>query len=292
MRAYSAGERQIIIEVAGSISDAAGRINDDRLGFCGDTLWVLDGATDVSAAKLLPGGSDAAWIAEAFSQALDALIPEFDGTLYRLAERATMRVAAAFEREKLASPANRGLRPSAAGLLLRLRHGWAETLSMGDCELLVSLPGEPARLAGADPLRLGDRGAIARVRGFAQARGLSWRDAREALRPSLSQGRARMNLPGGYAVFSLDMPPEALVRQDRFPVPPGTRILMMSDGFARLREVFHAYTEASLLEAAFGKGLAALLGELRALEAEDSGCEQFARMKARDDASALLVTIR
>lgn len=282
---FEAAQQLRILE---TVSDPGGAINDDRVGFAGDTLWVLDGATDNCPARLLPGQSDAAWIAEAFSQALHDLAPGFEGPLFDLAAVATERVAKAFAAESLLSPPDRSHHPSAAGLILRLRNGMAEMLGMGDCVALIKRPGEQTRLCGADPDRLGDRKAIARVRQFAAEQGLSWEEARARSQPESSRGRAKMNVPGGYSVFSIDMAPESLVHQERVEMPKGTRLLVMSDGFARLDEIFGVYSREALLDAAFAKGLQALTHELRALEDGDSACDRFPRMKARDDASALL----
>jgi hypothetical protein len=69
-------------------------------------------------------------------------------------------------------------------------------------------------------------------------------------------------------------------------------ILIASDGFFRLVNVFGAYDESKLLAAALhGKGLAALYTELREREAEDPTCRRHPRLKFMDDASAVLVRI-
>lgn len=280
------------LEILEAISEAGGAINDDRIGNSGDALWVLDGATDQSREKLLPGGSDAAWIADAFSAAFLDLAPGFSGSLFELAEGATARVAARFEAEKLRPPAGRGFHPSAAGLLLRVRNGWAEVLGMGDSVLLASIPGAPVRLTGTDPARLGDRKAIERIARFAAETGLSWVQARDELhKRSAGVARAKMNLPGGYSVFSIDMPPRELVSEDHFPAPPGSLFLAMTDGFARLFDTFNAYTIESIMKAAARKSLAALAQELRAIETSDAECARFPRMKAVDDASAILARV-
>ncbi len=279
------------LEIADAVSDPGGAVNDDRVGFAADTLWVLDGATDQCADKLLPGGSDAAWLADAFSTAFADLAPGHPGSLLALAEDATRRVSQAFDSARIKPAPLRGFRPSAAGLLLRLRDGTLEILSMGDCVLVIAKPGEPGVLCGVDPTRLGDRDAIARVTRHAEQHGLSWMAARESLHAKSSGGRARMNLPGGYSVFSLDMPPPDLVHHEHIAAPSGTRLLAMTDGFARLEESFSRYTHDELLNAAFGKGLPAMVEELRALEAADPDCANHPRMKPRDDASAILAQL-
>ena len=53
-----------------SVSVASGALNEDRIGQASGLAWVIDGATDVAAERLLPGGSDAAWLAEALDAEL------------------------------------------------------------------------------------------------------------------------------------------------------------------------------------------------------------------------------
>jgi hypothetical protein len=276
------------LEIVEVLSDGAGPINDDRAGFTGSTCWVIDGATDTSAEKLLPGSSDAAWIAERFSQSFDKLAQFREKPLIDLVREATADVARAFEAERIRLPLDRSRHPSAAACIFRLREGIIEVLGMGDSQLLYSAPGEAVRLCGARRDQLGDRRAIARVRAHAAEHNLTWNGARAALHPQMSRGRARMNTPGGYAVLSIDMAPDDLITQERLIVAKGARFLLMTDGFARLSEVFAAYSDESLVEAAFEKGLRALCDELRALERADRQCERVPRMKPHDDASAVL----
>lgn len=276
------------LEIVEVLSDGAGPINDDRAGFSGSTCWVIDGATDTSAEKLLPGGSDAAWLAERFSESFAKLAQKSEHSLADLVRDATALVARSFEAEHIRPPADRSRHPSAAACILRLRNGIGEVLGMGDSQLLYSAPGEAVRLCGARREQLGDRRAIARIRAHAAEHNLTWNGARAALHPQMSRGRARMNIPGGYAVLSIDMAPDDLITQERLIVPKGARFLLMTDGFARLSEVFAAYTDESLLEAAFQRGLRALCDELRALENADAECERVPRMKPHDDASAVL----
>jgi hypothetical protein len=63
---------------------------------------------------------------------------------------------------------------------------------------------------------------------------------------------------------------------------------LATDGFTRLYETFSVYSEESLLDAAFQKGLAALVDELRQLERSDAACERFPRVKPYDDTTAVL----
>jgi hypothetical protein len=74
-------------------------------------------------------------------------------------------------------------------------------------------------------------------------------------------------------------------------VAPGTHVLMLSDGFYRLVDHYHLYSDESLLTAAVEDGLQVLAQRLRRLEDEDAECRVYPRLKPRDDASALLLVV-
>ena len=276
------------LSVVESISVPAGAVNDDRAGYAGGCVWVIDGATDCSAEKYLPGQSDAAWLAEKFHGQLQSSAADAGVPLQELLQRITQSVHDDFHREKFREPAGREHLPSAAALIGRVEAGRLEVVSLGDCQLFVAQPGGRARLCGADRSRLGDKAAIARIRAAMREHNLDWRSAVTKLKPISGEGRRMMNVPGGYAVLSIDMPPASLIHQEAIPLEPGARLLLATDGFTRLYEVFAAYSEETLLEAAFSKGLAALVAELRMLESADAACETAPRIKPRDDATAIL----
>ncbi len=130
--------------------------------------------------------------------------------------------------------------------------------------------------------------AIGRIQAAMQEHNLDWLAARSMLKPRSDAGRVMMNVPGGYGVLSIDMTPPGLIHREAIPLERGARLLLATDGFARLYEVFDAYSEATLLDAAFEKGLAALIKELRTLEDRDAACDKAPRLKPRDDATAVL----
>ena len=279
------------ISVVEVLSEPAGTVNDDRAGFIGSCAWVIDGATDCSQEKYLPGESDAAWLADQFHVGFLRRGFATDVTLTDIIADTTAYVRTLFERERIRELTDRGHQPSAAALIARLRNGFLETASLGDCQLFVAEPGQRAKLSGVDRSRLGDRSAIARTQRAMDEHSLDFVSARAKLKPGSSDGRRLMNKPGGYGVLSIDMAPCNLIQQEQIPLESGSRLLLASDGFARLYEVFDAYSEETLLDAAFDKGLAALMAQLRKLEHADPACTTAPRLKPRDDATALLALV-
>lgn len=275
------------------ISDPSGAINDDRVGHRGNLAWVIDGATDVLEARILPGGSDAAWFAETLSLAFDDLGDTGDRPLTDVLADVTSRLARSFSASALRAPRHIHEHPSAAGILVRLRGDALDYLSLADCQLVLRRPSEEPVVLGVDPeLEAGDRRTVADMRQFqAETGSRHWRDARAHMLPRIREKRGRLNQANGYGVFSITVPPPDLIRHGTVAAPKGTRLLLASDGFTRLADVFARCRAADLLGLACEQGLTAMLAELRSLEEADGQCLAHPRTKPKDDASAILLEI-
>lgn len=293
-----------MMRVMDAASDAAGRVNEDAFGTVGGqaggqaggvrgAAWVLDGATGLAEREIAPGGSDAAWYAARLSAALGRLSLGA-GEPAAVFRAAIEEVAEAWAELSGAAPGAPGgppahALPSAAGAWVR----WsgpglpAEVASIGDCRALWRpLGGRASVLAGPPP---GADAWLDDAVREAQARGLPGPDEiREALAPLLRRVRAGMNAPGGYWI--LGVVPDAADRMDRARVPDGPgHLLLATDGFYRLVDAYGALDEDGLVAACVERGLAAVLAELRAIEAADPDCRRHPRFKPRDDATAVLL---
>jgi hypothetical protein len=65
--------------------------------------------------------------------------------------------------------------------------------------------------------------------------------------------------------------------------------LTFSDGFYRLVNIFKPMTPVDLVQRTFAKGLPELYSQLRTFEMADAACTYHRRIRAHDDASAILV---
>ena len=90
--------------------------------------------------------------------------------------------------------------------------------------------------------------------------------------------------PGGRH-YQLLQPPA------RIRVAPGTRLLLATDGFMRLTDLFARYSWDELFDLAARDGLSALVDELRQMEVADGDCLHVPRTKPHDDASAILLEV-
>jgi serine/threonine protein phosphatase PrpC len=264
------------------------KTNEDAFGQDERAAAVIDGATPLGDG-LMPGPSDAAWIAQFGARRLMARLREGDGA--RKALRATLGDAQkSFEALRRHEPQEVWQTPCASMMLAVPNEEGLEFLWYGDCAALV------ARSAGDAAVTIvgetfDKRAAEAqRARALAKEKNLSPSLSRPEFIDALRAVRNRIN-SGGNWLFSPDVKAAAHASRRVMKMAPETILLLATDGFLALASDYGAYSADSLMAAAMSRGLAALGEELRAIEAGDSGGDKFPRFKKSDDATALLLKI-
>lgn len=264
------------------------KANEDAFGHDANAAVVIDGATPLGDG-LMPGPSDAAWIAQFGARRLMAHLRDGDGA--RKALRAALADAQkSFEALRRHPPEEMWQTPCASMMLAVPVAGGVEFLWFGDCAAVVKQGDAPVTVVGesfdkraAEAQRAQ---ALAKEKNLSPAAGLSRAEFIEALRGS----RNRIN-SGDTWLFSPDVKAASHVARRVVKLVPGSTLLLTSDGFLALASDYGACSADSLMAAAMSKGLKALGEELRAIEAGDAGGDRFPRFKKSDDATALLLRL-
>ena len=92
-------------------------------------------------------------------------------------------------------------------------------------------------------------------------------------------------------VFGIDPACAANARVQAVALAWPAYVLLATDGFSSLVDVYAAHTPESLMAEAHTSGLAALAMQLRAIEATDPSGGAFPRWKTSDDATAVLLRL-
>jgi hypothetical protein len=271
-----------------SLPGDAAKPNEDAFAHDAAAAVVLDGATPLGDG-LMPGPSDAAWIAQFGARRLLAHLR--DGAGARKALRGTLAdTQKSFEALRRHVPEEMWQTPCASMMLAVAAEDSVEFLSFGDCAALVQPEGGAVMVVGetfdkraAEAKRAQ---AIAKEKNLSPASGLSRPEFIGALRAT----RNRVN-SGSYWLFSPDAKAASHAARRIVKTAPGTTLLLASDGFLALASDYGAYGADSLMRAAMKKGLKALGEELRTIEAGDTGGDKFPRFKKSDDATALLLKV-
>ena len=252
---------------------------------------VIDGATPLGE-SLMPGPSDAAWIAQFGARRLMAHLKDGEGA--RKALRATLAdTQKSFEALRRHDPEEMWQTPCASMMAVVPGEKGLEFLWYGDCAALVARSagdkavtavGETFDKRAAEAERAQ---ALAKEKNLSPAAGLS----RAEFLGSLRASRNRINSGDASLHIALKGKRAAHVSRRVMKVDPGSNVLLATDGFLALASDYGAYSADSLMAAALDKGLGALGRELRAIEAGDADGDKFPRFKKSDDATALLLKL-
>ena len=277
-----------VLEDSLSLPGDPAKANEDAFAHGDQAAVVIDGATPLGEG-LMPGPSDAQWIAQFGARRLMAHLREGEGP--RKALRAALADAQkSFEALRRHEPEEMWQTPCASMMLAVPGTSGLEFLWYGDCAALmkqgdaaVTVVGETMDKRAAEAQRAQN---IAQEKKLPPASALSRPEFITALRAS----RNRINSAGNW-LFSPDVKAAAHVSRRSLKVAGGSALLLATDGFLALASDYGADSADGLMAAALDKGLAALGAELRAIEAQDSSGDRFPRFKKSDDATALLLRI-
>jgi len=263
--------------------------NDDAWGQADGAAVVLDGATSLCE-PLLPGGSDAAWIARFGARRL--LAHAGGGAAPREALRAALGDAEkSFAGLRRRPPKEPYENPYASMMFVAATGTGFDAMWFGDCAALVKRPDAPLEIVGeafakraAEARRVA---MLAKAKGMAPAAGFNRPEFLSALRAA----RNTVNTERGGWLFGPDAQAADRAAQMNVTACGGTIVMLASDGFLALASDYERYAAEDLLEAAMARGLEAIGQELRAIEEKDPEGRRFARFKKSDDATAVLLRL-
>lgn len=274
------------IETLSMPGDAA-KANEDSLILDTGFVAVFDGSTGLGD-PLLPGPSDAHWIAHFGARRLAAHMRE-GAPLREALRRAAADAEHSYQGLRRRAPEARYEWPFAALMAVCPAAGMLDAMWLGDCAALLRAPDGSVRMIG-DTLaaRASERARAAAVSGGDAPAGPG---IRARFLPALRVARNQVNTAKGGWLFGPDPACASHAASACATAAPGTLVLLATDGFLALVSDYGRYTPATLMEAASAKGLAALGRELRAIEAGDPQGTTYPRFKASDDATAVLLRI-
>jgi len=285
------------LTLLGAVTAPGSRTNEDACatwsGLNAQAAWVLDGVTGINEQALLPGPTDAAWFVTQAQEILPRLLASgAEQPIHSLLSKLVADLAAVQSRSWLDGMSEQhGETPAASFALVRRMDADIEIARLGDCPVLLEMQDGRVLLLD-DPvltdieLNLKRQILALRARGVHDASSIF-----QEMLPSLRATRRRRNQPDGYGVLCADDACLNLLQLDRLPAKDIRHLLLLSDGYYRLVDVYDRYDDSGLLHATIRRGPPEMLAELRAIEADDPMGDRHPRLKMADDATALLLAV-
>jgi serine/threonine protein phosphatase PrpC len=262
-----------------SIAGDASKANDDRTGAGHAHGWVIDGATDLGEPGLLGNRGGAAWIA---AEADRAFAAADGGSIEQACRTVFERVAAAFTEQQTREPETWEL-PSASFLAIAVADNVVDCAWLGDCAALLIRDGHATRIGPQRDIR-DDETDLARS---VAHHGLG--SAKRAA-PVLDVLRTARSRPERQ-VLGIDPAGAEQIYYSSQPCVAGDELLLMSDGFIAITDLYRLIDQDSLLGLLAEDGLTGIAARLRAAEADDAECARWPRFKQGDDATAIWLRI-
>jgi hypothetical protein len=263
------------ISLAGDVAKA----NDDRTGAGEAHAWVIDGATDLGDPGLLGGRGGAAWIAAEADRAF-AAAP--DGTIEAICRAVFQQVAARFSDVRTRSPEPWEI-PSAAFLAVAVADNVLDCGWLGDCPGLLIRDGHAVSI-GPQPDVRDDEGALARS---VAHHGLGSLRRTAPVLDTLRIARANP----ARRILGVDPAGADHILYSSQPCVAGDDLLLMTDGFAAVLDLYRVLDRAAVPDLLAAEGLPGIAARLREAEAGDADCRRWPRFKRGDDATALWLRV-
>ena len=265
--------------------------NEDICGVSGDWAWVIDTSIFPGTTPVMHEKSDAAWLARFADERLSNLAPQAEdgATLLRHVmeeARTAYRAVAPAERHD-----DFVAWPLGAMTLVCRRGSVLDVWTFGDTTAYVRQPdGAVATLGDAPGLRDAESSMAAELMRQAGSRPtailgepvfLAWLGERR-------ERQRRSGIPAAILSFNPDAADR--LRHETAPCENDTVILLASDGFSALVDLYGALDAGAVMEAALTSGLEPLVKLARKIESEqDPDGRLYPRFKASDDTTAILL---
>lgn len=260
--------------------------NEDRVGYASCVAWAIDGSSTLEPVKGALSSDPVA--TRSLVDRVDQCLQRNDPAWHR---RGAVAILNDVLRTVVPGEGRRGVQvPSCAIGIVTLGEEWIECAILGDITIVVQGEGFTHVLTDQriEPF---EQESIQALQG-ALGRGCSYEQAWQVVQPVLRRHRQELrNRPGGYWLIADDPEAGRYAVVERIPVEGIRRLLLATDGFARVVRPFGVTPswEDLVKGSAASSGLAHIVERLRNLEASDPECRTYPRLKVSDDVGALLL---
>ena len=264
------------------LSKAGGSVNEDAVGAGENYLFVIDGATALTASSQ---ANSAAWLARETAAALHRQLSDVSKTIPEIMRNIVRELCTKWE----ADPADG---PSAGIAIFRLNGDKIEYFGLGDCSVSVKFKNGGFETREEENLARLDRIALDKMCALRAQTGCSAKEARSAINETLIEHRELKNTPRGYWCLDLTGEGIAHARLAFFAAEEVKSLFLCSDGFAQLCGFQAVESLPALHDLSEREGLETLFQKLYELQEQDVELLVLPRFKLRDDTSAVLANVK
>jgi len=255
--------------------------NEDGCYADGALAFVMDGASGLSPFRISDHASDAAWYTDTLKHAVLKYrnLPELKDVLRCALDEVNTRYRQ-FEGFSQITDF-----PSAVIAMARVKKQDIQFLVLGDCICLLETKDNKILRIADERLQAFDQKALRYGMERCQKEHLDFCDARPFYQKILVENRRMKNKEGGYYCLSDQSIGIEHAYTAQYPLSELNSMILMSDGFAQLIDLFHLYEDTTIFSAIREKKTTTLMQELKDAQEKDRKSNQYPRFSFRDDAT-------
>lgn len=273
-----------------SCSVIGNQVNEDYVAVGRTYSVLLDGASGINGARVLPGhsGSDAQW----FSHFVGGRVCEYLDASHGIVE--SIRLAVEDSRDFIGEYGvtdNEVLFPSSTLVAVALAGDAINIVSLGDSPVFIGLKDGSLVTMSDERIAELDQAAVDAMVDRSLGSAMTGVQKRAAVNDILLENRQLKNKPDGYWI--LDPTGVALEHLNVMQLPVGDvdYVCAMSDGYERAFDLFGLADPASFLATATRESFDELIVRLRTEENMDPDFDRYPRLKLYDDASYFMLRL-
>jgi hypothetical protein len=266
------------------------KANEDSFGTSDDWAWVIDTSIFPGTPPIMNEVSDATWLARFATERLSDLAARaYDGDGVALLRHVMEEARVAFLAKATDERLDPITWPLGAMTLVHREGSKLDVWTFADTTAFLRRPDGSVQTIGEAPeLRIYESAKAAEL---LRTSGATPKTIFETpvFQAWLTERRQRKQ-GSGPALLGLDPTAADRVRHERVDCEDGTIILLTSDGFSALVDLYNETDAGRLIEAALRGGLEPLVRRAREIETTiDPDGTRYPRFKVSDDATALLL---
>ncbi|WP_066894951.1 protein phosphatase 2C domain-containing protein [Clostridium nigeriense] len=264
---------------------------EDRITVLENTAWVLDGATGITGKKITNSETDAVWYVESINNYLKENI-NTSKSIKDIVKDAIKETKDKYIKFKGFKDLKEIDYPCAAIALVRFNDNYLEYFVLGDCTIIIKENGEKAIEIVDNKLIELEEKILKSMSKTAFEKNISILEARNYCNKEVLDVRKLKNTNNGYWILELNKEAVDHCLYGKIKIINSTSISLTSDGFSQYYDTFNltkGYED--FINIVKDTNIEEVYNKLYTKQEEDSKCNNFPRLKKRDDASIIYFEI-
>ncbi len=248
--------------------------------------FVLDGATGLTKEKYTNEDSDAKWFSNEWKQYLEKHLNNFNLSISEIVKKGINVIKQKYL--KFAKQNEVVDFPSSTVAIFRIKGEDVEFFVLGDSPLIVQTKFKNAFAISSPDIELIDFVNLSKIKEYSLKHKIDFNKARQEFPDCINHQILLKNIVGGYHILSDSVEAINYAIQGKMPKYLINKIIVCSDGFAQIFELFKKYDlEKMCNKINCYNDIEKMFKTLCKLQNRDKGCNKFLRTKLRDDSTLI-----